>query len=92
MTNEAATINKNNMLELIIHACVCEITESDAAREERDLLHSITDDARAIGQRREAFDIEKATWGFAIAVGEAMFRRGWELRGNPDLLAELYED
>lgn len=74
------------MLHNIILACMIEVAQRDGVDEEFDKLRELVEQV-ADTNLANTLDLQFANAYHAFA--ELMFMWGWQLRANPDLLAQL---
>jgi hypothetical protein len=96
MTIEIDGHKYNTLLERIMQACVCEAGSSEETKEAQaeinKLVERIEKAAEAVGMTIHVTNsLADAILALNIGYAEYTFKRACQLRGNPDLLAELVD-
>lgn len=86
-----ATRSGNTILELISMACMNEIESSEEGKALHNALYKYMERAQKKLGFEAIRELEDSGNDLRHHYAEEMFKWGWNLRGNPELLAQLIE-
>lgn len=80
-----------NVFELVADAVAADITHSAAGREVGDKVSRLVKKLEPVIGLDGVDEVENVIAAVLYVHANEMFKRGWELRGNPDLLGKLIQ-